>query len=337
MERWEAKLISLFGMFAVIFVSMALPIKASDVINRRGESAGKILALMRCFAGGVFLGTILLHMVPEVHDQIQESLLEPKDIDYPISELLIALGFFFICVFERFVLLVHKRKSKNGNQADNSFEKDDNCNQNNSRENGAAQPISIVSFQDKPADIPGHGADAPDDSIAKTRSLVLVLALSFECIFDGLSVGLQMTETGVWNMFIAIISHEFIIAFCLGIELTKFHSKTKVLLASFVYAMIPPIGCAVGMIITETDLEIDEDTLETTSGLLIAVSAGIFLYCTFIGMLGEELIEHCTFEKIAVTFVGCAIMAGLAALPEDDEEVVDLTTVSMLTTSASLF
>ena len=370
MERWEAKLISLFGMFIILFVCMALPIKVSAIVNRQGEHAGRILGLLRCFAGGVFLGTILLHMVPEVHDQIQEFLLEPRGINYPIAELVIAGGFFFICIFERTALTIHARNKKSkvdsvaltgqvmvsthvnapeGTPCALNMVMDDAEGHDNSAmsmgsniamtangvhgngevvavtkksqisaENGT---ISVANGKVAEGEVAGGTSGELDDNdIAKTRSIVLVLALAFECIFDGLSVGLQMTQSGTWNMFIAIVSHEFIISFCLGIELVKYHSSKKVLFAAFSYAMIPPIGCAVGMIITETDMDVNADTLEIVSGLLIAMAAGIFLYCTFIGMLGEELITDATFEKILVTAIGCGIMAGLAALPADDGE-----------------
>ena len=378
MERWEAKLVSLFGMFIVIFISMALPIKVSVIVNGKGASAGRILGLLRCFAGGVFIGTILLHMVPEVHDQVQEFLLDPKEINYPIAELVLVGGFFLICLFERAVMTVHARNrvdlmdnvaltgqvmvhshvdNPDGTPSALNTVMDDA--EKEGRDNMAFQkppPGSQTSLGTEANGTMNHdivesgmavangkapkgvvaggtAGNTEDEDISKTRSIILVLALSFECIFDGLGVGLQLTQTGVWNMFIAIISHEFIIAFCLGIELVKYHSNKKVLLASFAYAMIPPVGCAVGMIITEIDMEVDEDTLETASGLLIGLAAGIFLYCTFIGMLGEELIQDATFEKIFVTAIGCAIMAGLAALPDDvTGEEVEATIIPTMVT-----
>ncbi|ELU04250.1 hypothetical protein CAPTEDRAFT_38990, partial [Capitella teleta] len=252
------KVIALFGMFLIIFLCMILPIKVSRIITATGDKSSRILGILRCFAGGVFLGTILLHMIPETHDQIQEYLLDPRDWTFPFAELCVVGGFFFICIFERTVLTVDACRKPNDEAI---------------RENS----VSTKEELEEQAET------------TKTRSIVLVLALSFECIFDGLSVSLQLEERGVWNMFLAIISHEFIIAFCLGIEIVKYYSTSKVILSAFAYAMMPPVGCVIGLIITEAHLDVDLDTVELTSGLLSAIAAGIFLYCTFIGMLGEEL------------------------------------------------
>ena len=385
MERWEAKLVSLFGMFLVLSVCMALPIKVSAFIAKKGDKASYILGLLRCFAGGVFLGTILLHMIPECHDQIQEFLLDPKNIAYPISELMVVGGFFIILLFERSVLLIHARRrgKKKDDDSDHvaptgqvmlgTYRHDPDGTPSainqvlddaelNGTVNRAFTPTTpplgkTISGQDEQSGGKdsledrtevnnikqnGHGhveakeGSLSEDEITYTRSIILVLALSFECIFDGLSVGLQLTQTGVWNIFIAIISHEFIIAFCLGVELVKYHSTRKVLIAAISYGMIPPIGCTIGMIITETDMAINTDTVEAVSGLLVALAAGIFLYCTFIGMLGEELIQDATFDKILLTFIGCAVMAGFAAIPDssDEEYHGDMTSMASMVTDS---
>eukprot|EP00914_Ancora_sagittata_P018592 GHVO01036867.1.p1 GENE.GHVO01036867.1~~GHVO01036867.1.p1 ORF type:complete len:371 (+),score=58.41 GHVO01036867.1:36-1148(+) len=370
MERWEAKLIALFGMFIIIFLCMILPIKVSRMISGTGDKSSRILGILRCFAGGVFLGTILLHMIPETHDQIQEYLLEPKGWTYPFAELCVVGGFFFICIFERAVLAVDAKKRKKKRNmtylASNEVMTTTHANQ----PEGTPCPLNEVmddaegysnyGFNQHSLDrkqIPnanesaekkdGAKVEANGDSpqskeeiqeqeeATKTRSIILVLALSFECIFDGLSVSLQLEERGVWNMFLAIISHEFIIAFCLGIELVKYYTTTKVILSAFAYAMMPPVGCVIGLIITEAHLDVDLHTVEMASGLLIAVAAGIFLYCTFIGMLGEELIQDCTWEKILATLIGCGIMCGMAAIPDPAaslEETLGNTTVFPMTT-----
>lgn len=399
MERWEAKVIALFGMFLIIFLCMILPIKVSRIITATGDKSSRILGILRCFAGGVFLGTILLHMIPETHDQIQEYLLDPRDWTFPFAELCVVGGFFFICIFERTVLTVDAcRKPNDEAIRENSVSVNKQTHRKNSistrrnsrklslptnrrssmlsarrnslpfnavlsathinRPRGTQCPLNEVmddaggyNFHDfspsydsekfsdevkKEATSNGTSAQTKEEleeqaETTKTRSIVLVLALSFECIFDGLSVSLQLEERGVWNMFLAIISHEFIIAFCLGIEIVKYYSTTKVILSAFAYAMMPPVGCVIGLIITEAHLDVDLDTVELTSGLLIAIAAGIFLYCTFIGMLGEELIQDCTWEKIFATLVGCGIMCGMAAIPDPAASLHDMTTALPMT------
>ena len=71
-----------------------------------GENSGydvKILGHLMCFGGGVFLGTFLLHMVPEVTEILLESMIRPLSINYPLSELIIGIGFFIILFVDEVV------------------------------------------------------------------------------------------------------------------------------------------------------------------------------------------------------------------------------------------
>ena len=50
----------------------------------------------------------------------------------------------------------------------------------------------------------------------KKTGFLLVAALSFHSIFEGMAIGLQSTLNDVWFLFTAVIVHELAIMFCIG-------------------------------------------------------------------------------------------------------------------------
>ncbi|ODN05831.1 Zinc transporter ZIP1 [Orchesella cincta] len=97
------------------------------------------------------------------------------------------------------------------------------------------------------------GDEELDQTIgAEIRNLLIVIAISFHGIFEGMAIGLQDTAEDVWYMFFAVSLHECTILFCIGIELIS--NKTKVLrmvLYVLIVSLVSPIGIAIGIIITE--------------------------------------------------------------------------------------
>ena len=53
------------------------------------------------------------------------------------------------------------------------------------------------------------------------RGFLVVLALSLHEMFEGIALGLATTEKGAWLLLLAIGSHKFIIALCIGQQLVN--------------------------------------------------------------------------------------------------------------------
>jgi len=66
MDRWVAKLIGLILTFVLPFIFTVIPNRMTGWIERQGNRGQRILSLLMCFGGGIFLATYLLHMGPEV-------------------------------------------------------------------------------------------------------------------------------------------------------------------------------------------------------------------------------------------------------------------------------
>ena len=110
MPRWAVKLFALVGTFVLPLICTVLPYKVSGFISRKGASGKRILSYLMCFGGGIFFGTYLLHMGPEVQTILKDSLLDPHGITYPVAELIAGVGFFIVLFAEKIVLRWNKKR-----------------------------------------------------------------------------------------------------------------------------------------------------------------------------------------------------------------------------------
>jgi len=112
MSRLIAKLFVLVGSFFLPLICTLLPYKVSGYISRKGAFGKRLLSYLMCLGGGIFFGTYLLHMGPEVQTIMKESLLDPYGITYPVAELMVGVGFFIVLFAEKIVLRWSKRRNR---------------------------------------------------------------------------------------------------------------------------------------------------------------------------------------------------------------------------------
>ena len=68
------------------------------------------------------------------------------------------------------------------------------------------------------------------------RTCFIMFALSFHSLIEGLVMGLEETNAGVWMNFGALALHKFVIAFILGVDLMSNKvNKTKQLTVHLLY------------------------------------------------------------------------------------------------------
>ena len=69
------------------------------------------MSLLSCFAGGVFMGTCILDLFPDVQKQIKALLHEfpQEDPAYPIAEFIVVFGFLLVMTVEQIVLWLKEK------------------------------------------------------------------------------------------------------------------------------------------------------------------------------------------------------------------------------------
>ena len=150
-----------------------------------------------------------------------------------------------------------------------------------------------------------------------TRSLILILALSLHRIFEGMGIGLQQTVTSVVNLFGAVMCHETVIGFSLGLQFVRSgFALRRLLITSFVCSVIMPLGVLIGIAMTE--IESSSGNVDIANGILQAIAMGTFIYVTFFEILQEEVdADDTSLGKIICIAIGFAIMALLTLIPEE--------------------
>lgn len=349
MERWIVKLLALIIIFIVTETMTLLPIKVSGVFVRMGATGMRIISYLMCFGGGVFLGLYMLHMSPDVKEILDESLINRYNISYPLAEFIIAMGFFLMLFSEKLVIKLQKRGRRR--KSDDSITVAANP-ETSHRENNVTKPMlhdetgfnaelkpggesngiqSKTDHNQATIDF-GHGHSHGVSELAGTRSLLLLLALSLHHVFEGISVGLKHTNRAVWTLTIAILSHEVVIAFCLGMQLVStYKSKKKVVIAGTLCSAMVPVGIAIGMLIMETGGGDESQNLNLLNGILQALSTGVFVYVTFFEILGGEVNPNdSSITKIVFILLGFLVLAALGLVPEgeDVESIVALPNVT---------
>ncbi|KAG9487207.1 hypothetical protein GDO78_007201 [Eleutherodactylus coqui] len=260
-----------------------------------------IICLISSFAAGIFLGACLLHVVA---DALTDIATELSYINYPMGELILSLGFFFVLFIERGVLQIAM------------------CSQSSNLD-GLPLPSTPtspdVNFQEK-SESTNEIAIRPEDphnhihpnlySVSSFRSLILFCSLSIHSVFEGLAIGLQSKYANALQIAIAVLIHKGIIVFSLSLKLIQ--SMTRpVWLAIYIviFSLMSPIGITIGIVVTLKKSSV----VSLVQAILEGISSGTFVYVTFLEILPSEL-NSGTKPLLRLFFIviGFTIMAVIA-------------------------
>lgn len=116
--------------------------------------------------------------------------------------------------------------------------------------------------------------------------LGLLTALSVHSLIEGLAIGIQDSTVAVMILFTAVISHKFVVGFCLGVELSvspgaKFKHHFA---AIFVFSAGSVLGIGIGMGLVDLSAVVDSNALPILQG----IAGGTLLYVTTCEVLPRE-------------------------------------------------
>ncbi|EFX81451.1 hypothetical protein DAPPUDRAFT_303498 [Daphnia pulex] len=325
MEINKAKSIVLATLFVVTLLSCLLPLKLMDTIRNVADPVRKlrysrVISLLNCFAGGVFLGTCLLDLFPEVQDNIDDVMVALKiNSSFPFAEFLVVLGLFTVLIVEQISLDCKHEPSRQ------EIGEREPLLQGSSREvnatnadpevsflYGSGQPINEASHHSHS----GHSHDSHHSANSSLRSLLLSVALSLHSIFEGLAIGLQKNVEEVLQIFAAVVLHKCVIAFGLSLNLVQSNLRTRVIIQlTLIFCLAAPIGLGIGM-----GVELISNSLEATilSGILQGMACGTFLYVTFFEVLPHELNSNdLRTPKMLFIILGFAASCAIVFLDPD--------------------
>ncbi|GFR93650.1 zinc transporter ZIP1-like [Elysia marginata] len=367
MDVLISKILTAIVLFLLTIICSFIPyfmvLRGSRSIVSARQRDG-VIAYLNCLAGGVFLGTLLMHILTEGSEQF-DKYKETVELntEYPLFNLFVAGGFFMVALVELFVhAQLHHHQPRTYDNCDDSHtvvhgtvgevvhpSSQDLMTQSERLMGGSYGAIGATENGHKNASVTqsqvgivGYQASAGQKSEtveilprppspahheiqghhpAGVRAFLLLVALSFHTIFDGLAVGLQDNTSEVWSVFAAITVHKSIIAFCLGLELFQSNMEKPWKAAAWLtfFGLMSPLGIGIGVGLTSGQIDHSAELL--ASSVLQGIAGGTFLYVTFLEILCMHIGHHSTgnFFYVFFALVGFVIMASTRLLDHDHD------------------
>ncbi|CAF3410942.1 unnamed protein product [Rotaria sp. Silwood1] len=227
--------------------------------------------IISCLTSGIFLGTLLMMIVPNSLELVANQW-HTTNTGY----LLIGLGFFLICIIQELM---------------NMFE---------SYLSNKSMKIEHQQLIDSSETSNHHNKLA--------RLITLVLALGIHYFFNGILIGGQTKDTTtLWILLAAICFHMSLLAFSITLRLLIDNENyIRVFCGMCIWSLMGPIGVFVSLLISS-----DSSELNLINGILQCLSAGIFIYITFIDMIHDDLTQRkfYPFANTILIFGGFLIIA----------------------------
>ncbi|XP_059836076.1 zinc transporter ZIP1 [Hypanus sabinus] len=284
--RLEVKVASLALLLVLTVLCGLLPVCVMRVVAGGCVGAGhrRVLSLLSCLAGGVFLATCLLDLIPDFLSDMAAVLDKMKiTLEFPLPEFIVAMGFFLVLIMEQITLACRDQMADTDEQSRSLL--------------GHPSPPENPSFHFH-VDFNSHSA---------IRCVVLVLALSLHSVFEGLALGVQETGARVVEICIALSVHKCIVAFSLTLKLVQSRLRLAVVVACVVtFAVMSPLGIGVGIVLTE------DSSHQLVRAVLEGIATGTFIYITFMEILPHELNSpHHRILKVVMLILGFSLITGV--------------------------
>ncbi|XP_023270411.1 zinc transporter ZIP1 [Seriola lalandi dorsalis] len=296
----QVKIGALFGLLLLTLLFGFIPAQIKWFRNTNGtEPHRTVLSLISCFAGGVFLAACLLDIIPDYLSDINTELDARKiETSFPLPEFIMAAGFFTVLILEKLVL---NCREMGGAQEERAPLIPDN---RNGHGHGHGTSPDLESS--------GHHVHVDFQAHSPFRSFMLFLSLSLHSVFEGLAIGLQDTDSKVLEICIAILVHKSIIVFSLSVKLVQSAVRPLWVAAYIgVFALMSPLGIAIGISVMEAQLEAGA----LIQAILEGLAAGTFIYITFLEILPHELNSPGKqLLKVLFILLGFSVMGALTFL-----------------------
>lgn len=308
MDLMLLKLLLSVGLLSFTFIASLLPLTiirnlrtASDPDRR--TLYYRVIGLLNCFAGGVFLSTAILELSPKVIKALMKSL---PDVKFPLAEFTIAFGFLTILITEQVAIACKEQVVDTMSPIE--------------RLNARPSEREVLQINEasttNSSDLPEPVETKPTSNL---RSVLLMVTLSLHSLFEGLAIGLQTDIPSFVQVLVAVLLHKVVIAFSMGLNLLQSElALITVIILDFLFSVTSPIGLLVGLYV---DYEISGSVeVAVLSGVLQGIACGTFLYITCFEVLPRELEQgRDRLMKLLMLLVGFSMSCGVVFLDPENQ------------------
>lgn len=214
------------------------------------------LALGTQFAGGVFLGTALMHFLSDSNQTFQDLGLK----EYPMAFMLCSLGYILTMLADCVLLWVNQK-----NSVGNDCVKGKDAAEEESGGGGGERRR-------------GRRAWAGE-------SALLILALCFHSVFEGMAVGVAESKSGAWRALWTVCLHKVFAATAMAMALLRMKPNRpffSCMAYAFAFGISSPVGVSIGIIVDSTT---EGPVARWLFAITMGLATGIFIYVALHHML----------------------------------------------------
>uniref|UniRef100_A0A0K0DXY8 Zinc/iron permease n=1 Tax=Strongyloides stercoralis TaxID=6248 RepID=A0A0K0DXY8_STRER len=291
------------------FIAAYISKKSLDKNTKSTKSikkSAKLLSLLSCFGGGVFFAVCLLDIFPHI-DEKYDNLIKKTNynINFPITKILIAFGFFLVYFIEELTIKIVSNHSHSHTSIKNDIKKNDENGSfiNNKSSDLITQNITPKGSTRSLSIINEINIFNNNNSLVKT--IIFAVIMSLHSIFEGIALGVKDTSNGMIVLFISLIIDKCVESFSVGILISKENgTRLKVIIISIIiYALMTPLGSGIGIILQ--NISMNEETRMAILLFLECLAGGTFLYVTFIEIISmEKENEHNNLHQLFFIVLG---------------------------------
>ena len=139
------------------------------------------------------------------------------------------------------------------------------------------------------------------------RLAVLFFAISIHSLFEGMALGLQTDHMRIFHLFVAILFHEALVAFSVGITMARHQlSLRQGVKYILLFSTAGPLGIMLGLVVQQAP----GTGGSVASAIFQSLAAGIFIHVTFLELVPAELSNPTDrLAKVAFHFLGFVALA----------------------------
>ena len=298
------------------------------------RKSNKFLSLSNSFSAGIFLGLGFFHILPEAAEMVH------KKTEFPLAYVCCFLSYSLNLFVEKVVFgnsheMLHKGlghdsehekieiEGKNEsirNQKHNEINFDTNENKEekqildikiNQITNDTNTSVFNNALISKKYEMKNTTEEQILNSSSKTSyiSYLLLFALGFHGLFEGISLGVQQTIKGTLFLVLAIALHKWAASLTLGISFVKSGvSQKEFIINVLIFSFITPIGIIIGMTLTTFSSDF-------IAGIFLSISVGTFIYIACSEVVVDEFNKkENKYIKFILFILGAGIVLSLNVL-----------------------
>ncbi|KAL5735676.1 hypothetical protein ACOSQ2_030464 [Xanthoceras sorbifolium] len=263
------------------------------------------LVLGTQFAGGVFLGTALMHFLSDANETFGD--LTTKE--YPFAFMLACAGYLLTMLADCVISYVFS-KERDGFNGD--LEHQGGVQQGKSG-HGVTTSGSHSQVQNGTTDL--HSSKLSLVTVSSFGdSILLIVALCFHSVFEGIAIGVAETEADAWKALWTISLHKIFAAIAMGIALLRMIPNRPLLSCvayAFAFAISSPVGVAIGIIIDATTQGRVADWIFAIS---MGLACGVFIYVSINHLLSKGYAPLRTVSVDTPHYKFLAVLLGIGVI-----------------------